>query len=190
MSELQKAHRLLSPRVAYLVGSRAADGTANIIPVSNLTSISTAPQQIAVAIFKQWQTHHNLLAAQGFTVSVPTIHQLAGVWKLGAKYSRYTYTSAEAKLVDSGLAIDSATSEYGPILADGVGWLAVQKLQHLDFGGDHTLFVAQVAKLWFNPAFLNPDGTPHQEVRPVMQVTGNLFTTAARTWEISYFAND
>jgi flavin reductase (DIM6/NTAB) family NADH-FMN oxidoreductase RutF len=190
MSELQKAHRLLSPRVAYLIGSRAPDGTADNIPVSNLTSISTSPQQIVVAIFKQWQTHHNLLAAQGFTVSVPTIHQLAGVWKLGAKYSRYTYPSAEAKITDSGLAIDSATSQYGPVLTDGVGWLAVQKLQHLDFGGDHAVFIAQVADLWFNPAFLKADGTPRGEVHPVMQVTGNLFTTAARTREIPYFTND
>jgi flavin reductase (DIM6/NTAB) family NADH-FMN oxidoreductase RutF len=186
MSDARKAHRLLAPRVAYLVGTHASDGTPNLIPVSNLTSISTDPQQIAVAVFKDWQTHANLLTAPGFTVSVPVMHQLEGVWKLGAKYSRYNFPSADVKLAASGLSIDVTASGYGPVLADGVGWLSVQTLQHLDFVGDHTVFIARVDDAWFNPAFLNPDGTPRAEVRPVMQITGNLFTTAAEPQAISY----
>jgi flavin reductase (DIM6/NTAB) family NADH-FMN oxidoreductase RutF len=65
VSDLRKAHRLLAPRIAYLIGTRAADGTRNLIPVSNVTSISTDPQQLAVAVYKQWETHRTLLAADG-----------------------------------------------------------------------------------------------------------------------------
>jgi flavin reductase (DIM6/NTAB) family NADH-FMN oxidoreductase RutF len=183
---LEKAHRLLAPRIAYLIGTRSPEGTPNLIPVSNLTSISTDPQQIALAVYKQWNTHHNLLTADGFTVSVPHIDQLEGVWKLGAKYSHYPYTTNTEKLAASGLAIDHETCPYGPILTDGIGWLTCRKLQNLDFGGDHTLFIAHIIQAHFNPHYLNPNGTPHTNTHPLMQVTGNTFTTTTPPQTIPY----
>jgi flavin reductase (DIM6/NTAB) family NADH-FMN oxidoreductase RutF len=121
---LGKAHRLLAPRIAYLIGTRAPDHTPNLIPISNLTSISTEPQQIALAVYRQWETHKNLLSADGFTVSVPHIGQLEGVWKLGAKYSHYPYANNAEKITASGLSIDQGTSGHGPFLTDGIGWAA------------------------------------------------------------------
>jgi flavin reductase (DIM6/NTAB) family NADH-FMN oxidoreductase RutF len=79
VDDLRKAHRLLSPRIAYLIGTRSRQGVANLIPVSNVTSISTEPQQIAIAVYKKWETHRTLLEAAGFTLSVPHIDQLDGV---------------------------------------------------------------------------------------------------------------
>jgi flavin reductase (DIM6/NTAB) family NADH-FMN oxidoreductase RutF len=187
MSALDKAHRLLAPRIAYLIGSRAPDGTPNLIPVSNLTSISTDPQQIALAVYKQWDTHHNLLTTDGFTLSVPRIDQLDGVWKLGAKYSHYHYTDNTTKIAASRLAIDHEICPYGPILTDGIGWLTCRKLRDLDFGGDHTLFIAQIHQAHFNPHHLNPNGTPHADTHPLMQVTGNTFTTSTRPQTIPYY---
>jgi flavin reductase (DIM6/NTAB) family NADH-FMN oxidoreductase RutF len=183
---LEKAHRLLAPRIAYLIGTRSREGTPNLIPVSDLTSISTDPQQIALAVYKQWNTHHNLLTADGFTVSVPHIDQLEGVWKLGAKYSHYPYTTNTEKLAASGLAIDHETCPYGPILTDGIGWLTCRKLQNLDFGGDHTLFIAHITQAHFNPHYLNPNGTPHTNTHPLMQVTSNTFTTTTPPQTIPY----
>ncbi|MGH3999934.1 MAG: flavin reductase family protein [Pseudonocardiaceae bacterium] len=182
----ENAHRLLAPRVAYLIGTRAADGTPNLIPVSNLTSISTDPQQIALAVYKQWKTHHNLITADGFTLSVPNIDQLAGVWKLGAKYSHYPYTDNEEKISASGLAIDYEICSYGPILTDGIGWLTCRKLQNIDFGGNHTLFIGHINQAHFNPHYLNPEGIPHTDTHPLMQVTGNTFTTSTRPQTIPY----
>ncbi|MGW3282712.1 flavin reductase family protein [Nocardia rhamnosiphila] len=73
---LDLAHRLLAPRIAYLIGTKDESGVANLIPVSNLTSVSTKPQQVAIAVLKQWRTYENLLNAEGFTVTVPTVAQL------------------------------------------------------------------------------------------------------------------
>ncbi len=186
MSALEKAHRLLAPRIAYLVGTRSPDGTSNIIPVSNVTSISTDPQQVAVAVYKQWTTRHNLVATAGFTLSVPCVDHLQGAWKLGARYSRYQYTSNAEKIAASGLPVDDAASKYGPILSNGIGWMTCRSLRDLDFAGDHTLFIGQVEQVHFNPAYLNSDGTPRGEIRPLMQVTGNTFTTAAGTYTVLY----
>lgn len=187
MSALDKAHRLLTPRIAYLIGTRASDNSPNLIPVSNLTSISTQPQQIALAVYKQWETHMNLGNTDGFTVSVPHIHQLEGVWKLGAKYSHYLYTDNAEKIAASGLAVDCDTSLYGPVLTDGMGWAVCQVVAKLDFDGDHGLFVGQIEHVYFNPTYLNPDGTPRGDAHPVMQITGNTFTTSAGTHTIPYY---
>ncbi|MGH3767228.1 MAG: flavin reductase family protein [Pseudonocardiaceae bacterium] len=187
MSALEKAHRLLAPRIAYLVGTRTSDNSPNLIPVSNLTSISTEPQQIAVAVYKQWETHKSLLTAGGFTVSVPHVEQLEGVWKLGAKYSHYPYSDNTDKIVASGLSIDHGVCDYGPILSDGIGWAACQIVEKLDFGGNHGLYIGQIAHVHFNPTYLNPDGTPRGDVRPVMQITGNAFTTASDTHTVPYY---
>jgi flavin reductase (DIM6/NTAB) family NADH-FMN oxidoreductase RutF len=187
MSALDKAHRLLAPRIAYLIGTRASDNSPNLIPVSNLTSISTEPQQVAVAVYKQWETNKNLRDADGFTLSVPHIDQLEGVWKLGAKYSHYPCTNNIEKITTSGLSVDHATSPYGPILTDGIGWAACQIIELLDFGGDHGIYIAHITHVHFNPTYLNLDGTPHGDVCPVMQITGNAFTTAAKAHTIPYY---
>lgn len=188
MSDLHWVHQLLAPRVAYLVGTRAPDGTPNMIPLSNVTPISTEPQQLAIAVYKAWQTHHNLLVTDGFTLSMPQIEQLLGVWKLGAKYSRYQYSSNIEKIIDSGLAVDNDASRRGPILADGIGWLEARIIRNLDFSGDHTLFVGQVEKVSFNPNYLNSAGMPRSDIHPVMQVGGNIFTTTAESRMIPYYS--
>lgn len=185
---LNKAHRVLAPRVAYLIGTRATDDSPNLIPVSNLTSISTEPQQVMLAVYKQWQTHKNLRDGDGFTVSVPHFDQLEGVWTLGAKYSRYPYVSNTAKIAASGLFVDHDASPYGPIVADGIGWATCRIIAKLDFDGDHGIYVGQIEHVNFNPQYLNSDGTPRGDVRPLMQITGNLFTTSADTRTIAYFA--
>lgn len=187
-NELKKAHRLFAPRVAYLVGTRTKEGHApNLIPVSNVTSVSTEPQQIVVAVYKEWETHRNLSAAEGFTVSVPHISQLEGVWKLGAKYSRYPSDSTADKIQSCGLSIDHDKSLHGPILVDGIGWAACQIVSKLDFSGDHGVYIGQLEKVSFNPRYLSPDGVPKDDARPVMQVTGNLFSTAGNIQEVPYY---
>lgn len=59
-----KAHRLLAPRIAYLIGTRDHGGTPNVIPVSNVTSVSTDPQHVLLAVYKQWRTYETLLNAK------------------------------------------------------------------------------------------------------------------------------
>jgi flavin reductase (DIM6/NTAB) family NADH-FMN oxidoreductase RutF len=187
MGDLGKAHRLLSPRVAYLIGSRGADGQGNLIPVSNVTSISTDPQQVVVAVLKRWATHENLRHAEGFNLSVPSVEQAQGVWKLGARYSRFSFPSAEAKLHDCGLDISEAAG-YGPVLRGGLGWMACRILQHVDSGGNHGVFVAQVERVEFDESYFSPDGSLARQPDPLMQVTGNVFTTSGQSFALDYGA--
>lgn len=183
---LTRAHRLLAPRIAYLIGTRAPDGEPNLIPVSNLTSISTVPQLIMVAVFKDWQTCTNLDYVSGFTVSVPTRDHLDGVWKLGARYSRYEYPDRRAKINSCRLHLADPPDFGGPILEDGLGWLSCRIVARPDFGGDHGIFIGEVEQVGFNSAYFHDDGTPIGDLHPLMQVTGNRFTTGAATSTIPY----
>ncbi|WP_280367491.1 flavin reductase family protein [Nocardia wallacei] len=175
------AHRLLAPRIAYLVGTKDGRGAADLIPVSNLTSVSTSPQQVALAVFKDWTTYSNLLVAKGFTVSVPTVEQLDAVWKLGARYSKFPASEPGEKLAACGLELDFDASSYGPVVPAGIGWLACRVVARLDLGGDHGITVGEIECVRFNPDYLAADGKPVSVTHPLMQQTGNLFTTTATT---------
>lgn len=122
-----------------------------------LTSPQYPPsQQIALAVYKQWETHANLRDTDGFTVSVPHIGQLEGVWKLGAKYSRYPYATNAEKIAASDLSVDHDTSPYGPVVTDGIGWAVCRTVAKLDFGGDHGLYVAQNCTRLLQPQLPQP----------------------------------
>ena len=183
---LTKAHRLLAPRIAYLVGTRSPQGEPNLIPVSNITSISTDPQLIVVAVYRDWQTYDNLQAAEGFTLSVPTDDHREGVWKLGARYSRYSFPDRRTKLAESGLSIDQNPDLHGPVLADGIGWLSCRITARPDFGGDHGVFIGEIVHAEFNDDYLSDDGTTTDDLRPLMQITGNTFTTAGQASTIPF----
>lgn len=185
---VERAHRLLAPRIAYLIGTVGSDKTANLIPVSNLTSVSTQPQQIAVAVYKQWKTHETLQATSGFTVSVPVMDQLDPVWKLGARYSHFPAGDPKEKLSASGLELDYDASEYGPVLTTGIGWMSCRTIARLDLGGDHGIVIGQTERVWFNPEYMEPNGIPRGIPHPLMQQTGNQFTsTASEFTSIPYY---
>ncbi|MFF3575282.1 flavin reductase family protein [Nocardia jiangxiensis] len=181
------AHRLLAPRIAYLIGTKDQAGTANLIPVSNLTSVSTDPQQVALAVLKRWRTHENLLTAPGFTVTVPTMAQLDGVWKLGARYSKFPITEPTEKLADCGLDLDTESSSYGPVVPTELGWLSCRTVARFDLGGDHGITVGEIEQAWFNSDYLTGDGKPKGVTHPLMQQTGNLFTTTGEMRAAPYF---
>jgi flavin reductase (DIM6/NTAB) family NADH-FMN oxidoreductase RutF len=182
-----KAHRLLAPRIAYLIGTRDRNGTTNVIPVSNVTSVSTDPQHVLLAVYKQWRTHDVLLDTAGFTLSVPLISHLAGAWILAAKYSHYPVASPREKITASGLIFNYDASPYGPVLADSIGWMDCHVTERIDLGGDHGLIVGRAQQVWFNPEFLDPEGIPHTQTSPLMQVTGNRFTTVTQIQQVPYY---
>ena len=183
---VDKAHRLLAPRIAYLIGTRDPHGEPNLIPVSNVTSVSTNPQHVLLAVYKHWLTYQNLLIAEGFTLSVPLLNHLHGVWILGAKYSGYPAQNPYEKLAAADLALDHQASPYGPVLTTGTGWMQCRTTARIDLGGDHGLIIGLVEHAWFNPNLLTPDGTPRSQTQPLMQITGNRFTTPGETHQIRY----
>jgi len=183
---LARAHRLLAPRIAYLIGTRDQHSEPNLIPVSNVTSVSTEPELVLLAVFKEWQTHANLIDTNAFTLSVPRVEHSLGVWKLGARYSRYRFSDLRTKLEGSGLSIEDRADLPGPILRDGLGWMSCSVSQCLDVGGDHGVFIGEVTHVEFDDQYLDAEGLPQIDPHPLMQVTGNQFSTSAESFRLPY----
>ncbi len=179
-------HRLLAPRVAYLIGTYGSD-LPNLAPISNVTSVSREPQVLVVAVYREWQTYRNLCNAKGFTISVPTIGHNEAVWRLGEKYSGFTPTGSGTKLEQCGASLDYQWSEYGPVLADGVGWLECTIVGGSDVETDHGVFFGRVTRAVFNEEFLGEDGYYIKNSEPVMQLVGNTFATSTEAWTNKYF---
>lgn len=184
--EASVGHRLLAPRIAYMIGTTGSRGP-NLIPVSNLTSVSRSPQLLVISIYKEWDTYHNLINAKGFTVSVPTTDHIDAVWKLATKYSGFTPPEGQNKFDVCGATIDMVASEFGPIFGDAIGWLECRIIKEAEIESDHGIFFGEVTKAFFDPDFLTPQGRYKQNSRPVMQVVKNSFSTSADHWEIPYF---
>ena len=179
-------HRLLAPRIAYVIGTRGSGGP-DLAPISNVTSVSRSPQVIVVAVFKEWQTYANLVAGKGFTLSVPTRGQNDAVWRLGEKYSGFTPAAGHTKLDECGTPIDLEASEYGPALSESIGWLECQITSTADIKGDHGVFFGGVVAAHFNEKYLTADGMYKQNSEPVMQVVGNTFASSTDHWTNEYF---
>jgi flavin reductase (DIM6/NTAB) family NADH-FMN oxidoreductase RutF len=178
-------HRLLAPRIAYLVGTEGPGGP-NLIPVSNVTSVSREPQLVVVAIYKKWQTNSNLKNGSGFTLSVPTADQTEIVWRLGAKYSGFVPPPGKSVLDACGGAIDYEASTMGPVLMESIGWLECRTVDEARIESDHGIFFGRVMRSFFNPTILNKDGLYIMNSRPSMQVVKNSFATTTDHWQIPY----
>jgi flavin reductase (DIM6/NTAB) family NADH-FMN oxidoreductase RutF len=179
-------HRLMAPRLVFLVGTTAEDGTQNIIPITNVTSVSVDPCQVLVAVYKEWQTCTNLKAAQGFTLSLATKDQLELVWKLGAKYSGYR--SDQPKIIEFKDKLDMEFSPYGPVLKDALSWMECKIVSRPDSSqGDHLMVVGECKRAMVNDQYSTPEGMPIGNPKPLMQWERNQFSAAEDIFSIEYF---
>ena len=183
---LSYSHRLLSPRVAYLIGARSATAS-NIIPISNVTSISTDPELIGVGVYREWSFVEVLRASSGFTISLPSVEQLDLTWKLGASYSHYRGNGSGGKLQEFEAELDQTWSDVGPVLRDCIGRLECTIADVLPTTGDHVWFIGSPVKLELDESIFDDSGMPKTEFQPVMQVIGNWMTTASHFMTVDYF---
>jgi len=184
---LERAHRLLAPRLVFMVGTRSVDNVVDMIPVSNVTSVSTAPEMIALAVYREWQTCDNLLHGEGLTVSVPMAEQLEAVWKLGGKYSGYAKVATAPKSAEFREMFDEGFSTYGPVLKGAIGWMECRTVRKLTDLGDHVLFVASVLKVMVDPRCYDKNVLPAGSPKPLMQWVHNKFATSGGELSIEYF---
>lgn len=183
-------HRLLAPRVAFVIGSNGPAGP-NASPISNVMQLSWKPAYVAVAIWHDWTTNSNLQSAKGFTVSVPTVDQRDVIWRLGSKYSGFKVPKNQAKIEASGGDWDLNYSKYGPVLLGSVGWLECELVDKQQIKtSDHTLFVGKICRASGDATIVDSDGQYKRNPRVLSQVTGNVFTSADDFFSLPWFHKD
>jgi flavin reductase (DIM6/NTAB) family NADH-FMN oxidoreductase RutF len=181
-----KIHRILAPRLVILIGTKNKEGRHNIIPINNITSISTEPSMVMIAVYKPWITAENLKTSKAFTVSVPQWEQLDLVWKLGQKYSGYN--SGKDKIEEFGAKLDLDFSKHGPVLKDALGWIEYKIIDlPKDVGGNHLMVIGQYSKAMVNPQYYTEEIDPIGNPKPFMQWERNNFAEASDIFSIDYF---
>ena len=182
----EKIHRIMAPRLTFLIGTVSEKGVKNIIPISNVTSISTEPGMVIMAVYVEWVTCANLRKAKGFTMSLPSKNQLELVWKLGPKYSGYN--SGFEKDVEFKDSLDTNFSPYGPVLKGAIGWIECDIVDFpKDVGGNHLMVIGKYKKAMVDPKQYTSEITPIGNPKPIMQWERNNFSTAADIFSIEYF---
>lgn len=179
-------HRLLAPRIGYLLGTVGDDGP-NLAPISNITQVSRSPQIIVAAVSRKAKTFRNLLAAPGFVISVPRVEHADAVWRLGEKFSGFKVPAGRTKLEVCGAELDYTSSKLGPVLVGATGWFECDTLMEAGLDTDHGVFFGRMTRVFFNDQFLAPDGTYLRNSQPLMQVVLNTFATSADYWTIRYY---
>lgn len=184
------AHRLLAPRVGYVVGTCNLVRTPNCCVASNVTSVSRAPQLVVISISKEWLTYRNLVGGSDFTLTTPRAHQQQGLWRLAEKYSGFAVPEGESKLDASGLQFDRRSSDGLPILRGGIGWMVCKTVHTVEVRSDHGIFIGEVLEAGRDPAVLSHDARYMSNSQPWMQVTGNTFSTSTDYWQVPYYQNE
>lgn len=182
----QKVHRIMAPRLVFLLGTVSKDGEENVMPISNVTNISTEPGMAIVAVYKEWQTCQNLKTAEGFTLSLVSKEQLELVWKLGGKYSGYeSPTKKTEEFKDS---LDFEFSKFGPVLKGALGWIECRITDRPNAdNGNHYLAIGEYTKAMVDESKYTSEILPIDVPKPLMQWAQNSFSTAENIFNIDYF---
>lgn len=186
--DLQMCHRLLAPRLVVLLGTMTQDGRANMMPLTNVTSVSTEPQLVAIAIYHEWRSCDALLKAVGFTISVASLDQIELVWKLGGRYSGYSAVSTTPKGIEFGSFMDENFSQYGPVLKGAIAWLECTISQVVSTGGDHTLFIGEIVQGAGRSSTYTCQGDAIAQPAALMQWSGNRFCGPGNIVNMEYYS--
>jgi flavin reductase (DIM6/NTAB) family NADH-FMN oxidoreductase RutF len=171
-----KAHRLIAPRIVYIVTSLDKSGRVNAGSFSNLTSVSIDPERLVLGVYKKWDTIKNIRATREFVVNVPSKVLLEQVWICGDKYAGNPIPSGINELKIAGLTEIPSEVVAPPRIAECYGHLECRVIWVQDVG-DHYLVLADIVSSSFTKGFLDNDFILNVSAsKPLMEVSRNIFT--------------
>ncbi len=129
---------LALPAPVWLVGSYDQEGRANAMAASWAGVCCSEPPCIAVAVRPERYSHHGIVAHGAFTVSVPSVDQVAAVEVFGSQSGRYG-----DKFAAAGLSPQPSALVTAPYVAECPVVMECRVRQAIDLGS-HTLFVGEV----------------------------------------------
>lgn len=177
---LDKAHRILSPRIAYLVTTVDKNGRVNAAAFSNLTSVSVKPQRLVLSVFHAWDTLKNIRATKEFVVNVPSFSLLEKVWICGDKYAGNPIPEGVNELEVAKLTALRSNKVRPPRIAECLTHLEC-KVRWIKNVGDHHLILADIVDASYSQGAFNSDLIPMvQKIRPLLEVAGGFFASPGK----------
>lgn len=173
---IEKAHRLISPRIVYIVTTLDKQGRVNAAVFSNLTSVSIDPQRLVMAIYKKWDSIPNLRAVKEFVVNVPSKDLLDQVWICGDKYAGNPIPAGVSELKIAGLTELNSEKVKPPRIKECYGHLECI-VEWIKDVGDHFLVLGTVVHASFTQGYIDADLiTDISKAQPLMNVSQDIFT--------------
>lgn len=162
------AHTVLHPHPVLLVGSYGEKGRANVMTASWAGICCSRPPCVAVALRQATLTYHNILAAEAFTVGIPSVHQVREVDYVGVvsgrdvdKFERTGWTAVRSDLVNA------------PYVAECPVVLECTLVQAIDLGL-HTQFIGEIRDIKADDTVIGKGNLPDIcKVQPFAYATGN-----------------
>lgn len=173
---LDKSHRIISPRIAYIVTTVDKEGRVNAGVFSNLTSVSTEPERLVLSVYKPWDTIRNIRQTKEFVVNVPHKDLIEKVWICGDKYAGNPIPKGIDELQVAGLSEIPSEKVKPPRIAEcpmhlecKVGWIKNV--------GDHYLVLADIVAASYSDGAFDSELLPNVlQTQPLFEIARGLFT--------------
>lgn len=182
---IEKAHRVISPRIAYIVTSIDKIGRINAGAFSNITSVSTEPERLVLGVYKEWDTIKNIRQTREFVVNIPPKKLLEQVWICGDKYAGNPIPRGVNELKIAGLTEMSSERVRPPRIAECYAHIECKVVWIKDVG-DHYLILGEIVASSFSKGYLDKDYILNvSKAKPVMEIARNKFTYPQNVIQIS-----
>lgn len=173
---ISKSHRVIAPRIAYIVTSVDEKGRVNAGVFSNLTSVSTDPERLVLGVYKEWDTIKNIRQTKEFVVNVPSKDLIEQVWICGDKYAGNPIPRGINELRIARLTEIPSEKVKPPRIAECYAHLECKVVWVKDVG-NHFLVLGEIIAASFSPEYLNKDFIVNiDKAKPLMEISRGLFT--------------
>lgn len=180
---LDKAHRILAPRIAYIVTSIDKKGRVNAASFSNLTSVSTDPERLVLGVYKAWDTIRNIRATREFVINVASKNLLKEVWTCGDKYAGHPIPAGVNELKIAGLTEIPSEKVKPPRVAECSMHLEC-KVVWIKNVGDHYLILGDIVSASYTEGVFDKDLIQIiSKTLPLMEISRGFFTSPGEVVE-------
>ncbi len=167
-----KPNRLFAPQLVGLVSSRDKNGIPNVATLAWITTVSSEPPLISIAVGRTRYTHGCISGSKDFVLNLPTMNilrevQLAGSLsgRDGDKFEKIGLTPAESIAVKA------------PRIEECAAHLEC-KVVDVKEAGDHTVFIGKVVAAACELEAIKDGVLDISRIKPVLHLGGTFFTTA------------
>ncbi len=181
---INKAHRVISPRIAYIVTSVDKQGKVNAASFSNITSVSTEPERLVLAVYKDWDTLKNIRGTKEFVVNVPPKELIEQVWICGDKYAGNPIPRGVNELEVADLTQIPSEKIAPPRIAECNMHLEC-KMVWIKNVGNHYLILADIVSASSTSGSFDEDFIQNiNQTAPLMEISSGFFTYPEQAIEV------
>jgi len=174
---VKKSHRALATRIPYLITTINKNGDVNAAPFSNLTSVSTNPERIVLAVYHEWDTKRNIVETQEFVVNVPSKNLLEQIWICGDKYAGHPIPEGVNELDIAGLKEIPSVVVKPPRVEECYAHLECKVVWTKDVG-NHELVLADIVAASATEGIFDENLIPQiGEAQPLLEISSGYFTS-------------